>query len=291
MADLPIMPIYTDALLSDCGYLPNEAFGGYVRLLVTWWRNGAKPISEAKLRAYSGLTGEQLDLIKDHLTETAAGWTQKRLATEWDRQQSKRLKAKASARARWSEPGEHASDMRTHDPGTCYLNANASAEHMRSGCEPDANRMLSINHEPYSPSPNGDGSRRARTKAKAEKPLTRLPEDFRPPTDWIDDACEKGSITASEAWSEAEAFVAYWCEVPGAKGKKREWKRTWINYITGDIAQKRVAARRRNQSDDRSPSRSAGGGSVDELRRGIAQAALDLRHEAHSGGGGGCGDG
>ncbi|MEL6364287.1 MAG: hypothetical protein AAFR11_05555 [Pseudomonadota bacterium] len=136
MADLPIMPLYTDALLADCAYLPNEAFGGYVRLLAMWWRAGAKPLSETKLRAYSGLADDMLDLVKDHLTQTEEGWTQKKLFAEYQRKIEKSQKARASAKSRWKPPEE------------CETDANA----MRSECDrmPNAppNAMLTMNHEP-----------------------------------------------------------------------------------------------------------------------------------------------
>lgn len=74
------------------------------------------------------------------------------------------------------------------------------------------------------------------------------------PQGWLDEAMIKGRLSSEEVALEWEGFRAYWLEMTGKpKGKKRDWKRTWINYVTSDICQKRVGARRRN-----SPSASGG---------------------------------
>lgn len=77
-----------------------------------------------------------------------------------------------------------------------------------------------------------------------------LSPDAVAPDDWISEAMAKGSLTEAEArleWS--IGFVAYWSSKGGTKdGKKndRSWKQTWLNYVTGDICQRRIASRRRN---------------------------------------------
>ncbi len=42
MADLPILPLKTDALLADTGHLSAEEFGAYCRILFTMWRHDAR---------------------------------------------------------------------------------------------------------------------------------------------------------------------------------------------------------------------------------------------------------
>lgn len=76
---------------------------------------------------------------------------------------------------------------------------------------------------------------------------TWLDPSFDPPADWLDEAMTKGRLSPEETALEWDGFKAYWLEQAGkTKGKKRDWKRTWINYVTSDICQKRVGARRRN---------------------------------------------
>lgn len=76
---------------------------------------------------------------------------------------------------------------------------------------------------------------------------TWLDPSFDPPSGWLDEAMTKGRLSPEETALEWDGFKAYWLEQAGkTKGKKRDWKRTWINYVTSDICQKRVGARRRN---------------------------------------------
>lgn len=76
---------------------------------------------------------------------------------------------------------------------------------------------------------------------------TSLAADFVLPIDWIEEALTRASLSRDEVDIEWQSFSAYWCEQAAKpKGKKRDWKRTWINYVTSDICQNRVAARRRN---------------------------------------------
>ena len=98
MADLPTMPLYTDALLSDAGDLPNQLFGAYVRLLCRWWREGALPEpNEKRLARWAGLTSAEFDDLKEFLTETDRGWAQRKLFETFARQLEKSIKAKNAA--------------------------------------------------------------------------------------------------------------------------------------------------------------------------------------------------
>lgn len=132
MADLPTMPLYTDALLSDAGDLPNALFGAYVRLLCRWWREGALPEpNEKRLARWSGLTSAEFDDLKEFLTETHAGWTQKKLFETFARQLEKSIKAKNAAKAKHGSAD--AGDIMSERIAAAY-----------------AARMPSMNHEPFS---------------------------------------------------------------------------------------------------------------------------------------------
>lgn len=158
MAKLNIMPLYTDAALADTAYMPNEVFGAYWRLLMTWWRDGAKPMSEKRMKMFAQCDDEILEILKEHLTaitgaDGAQSWTQAKLAEVYQVQTEKSLKAREAAKSRWeikrrsqAPPDEDDADaMRTHNKRISAL---------------DADGMPSMNHEPSSLS--NDKQRRAR---------------------------------------------------------------------------------------------------------------------------------
>lgn len=149
MADLPFMPIATDALLADAGDLPNELFGAYCRLLFKWWREGAEPEKdERRLARWAGLKSTEFDDLKEFLTPTDDGWIQKRLVETFAKVKEKSQKAKDAAARRWDSEG----------------NADAS----ENQCERNANQ----NHNHSSNLKITEGARGARNfsgKKKAEK--------------------------------------------------------------------------------------------------------------------------
>lgn len=146
MAELPTMPLYTDALLSDAGDLPNALFGAYVRLLCRWWREGANPEkNEKRLARWAGLSSADFEDLKEFLTETENGWIQKKLHETFSAQREKSEKARASANARWG---------------------NANAQETKS--ESNADGMLSMNHEPTCRSSSATTSKKnKKTKKKS----------------------------------------------------------------------------------------------------------------------------
>ena len=42
MAELPILPLKTDALLADTSHMSAAEFGAYCRILFVMWRHGAR---------------------------------------------------------------------------------------------------------------------------------------------------------------------------------------------------------------------------------------------------------
>lgn len=57
MAELPILPLKTDALLADTTHMSAEEFGAYVRILIVMWRQKARlsddPIELARIAGVS----------------------------------------------------------------------------------------------------------------------------------------------------------------------------------------------------------------------------------------------
>lgn len=160
MADLPIMPVMTDALLADAGDLPNELFGAYCRLLFRWWRQGAQPEPSAKrLARWAGVSVEEFSDLTEFLTETPDGWIQKKLLETHAKQTERSAKAKASAEKRWSQSRRKANAR----PPQSARNANAYAD-----------AMLSINHEPREEDTDVSPSF-ASADAKAPEPVEPKP--------------------------------------------------------------------------------------------------------------------
>lgn len=196
MAELPIMPLMTDALEGDTAGLSHERFGQYMRLLVRWWRDGCAPASAEHLQELCGIDANAFDKLKRFLTETPDGYVQKKLFSTYERQIERSQKAKDAARKRWQ----------------CDGNANASPN-------ADANAMLSINHEPSSLSKD--------KQSVARKRATRLSEDFSKPDDWNDYAL-KGGLTQAETDLLFEEMKTW--SLTKKQGTSLDWKRTWQTW-------------------------------------------------------------
>jgi hypothetical protein len=66
--------------------------------------------------------------------------------------------------------------------------------------------------------------------SRAER-ATRLPEDFIPTEEMRTWFAEEKLHLVLDARIEHEKFVNYWVGVPGAKGRKLDWPRTWKNWM------------------------------------------------------------
>lgn len=250
MAALNIMPLMTDAIMADCGYMPNAVFGAYMKMLIQWWRVGARPMSGARLRLIAGCSEEEFDLIAEHLTATPEGFVQKKLQELWQRQTERSDKAKAKAQQRWG-------------------NATADAAADAAAC-PAA--MQSMNHEPDKLSDDNLSTAQAPKKKQSATRATRLPSDWRPPPDWIGDAIGLG-LSENEAKNEADRFRDYWIAKSGKDGAKLDWRATWRNWC------RNFAERRGKASSPNGGARSGGPRFADpvevrnRLQRELAEAA------------------
>lgn len=137
MAELPILPIKTDAILADTGHLSAEEMGAYCRILFTMWRHGARlpndPVELARIagispRKWSTIGARVMRLLIVGTTEIS----QKRLTATWLEVQEVRAKKAEAAGARW----------RNHRTSKNKENSDASALQMDSTC--NANQIKSI---------------------------------------------------------------------------------------------------------------------------------------------------
>ena len=107
MAELPILPIKTDAILSDTMHLSAEEFGVYCRLLFVMWRQrGRLPDNDAELAMIGGVPLRRWRKIKARVMRpmTVAGGqvSQKRLTDTWLQVQELRKKRAHAAQVRWN---------------------------------------------------------------------------------------------------------------------------------------------------------------------------------------------
>lgn len=141
MAELPIMPVKTDALIADTSHMSPEEFGAYMRLLCAMWRHGGQ-ITEnpEELSRIVGVTLRQWTKIAERVLRpmTAGGGilTQKRLTSTWMDVQELRAKRADAAAKRWegktfkrvprAPPRAHANApaLVIQDDGFCNANQN-----------------------------------------------------------------------------------------------------------------------------------------------------------------------
>lgn len=130
MADLPILPIKTDALLADTSHLSAEEFGAYCRILFVMWRHDARLADDpSELARIAGVPLRRWMTMSDRVLRpmTSAGGilSQKRLTATWLDVQELRKKRAHAAEKRWSST----------------RNANASAKHEQLESKSNANQI------------------------------------------------------------------------------------------------------------------------------------------------------
>lgn len=119
MAELPILPIKTDALLADTTHMSAEEFGVYCRLLFVMWRHGAKlKDDDGEMAIIGGITLKRWMTIKEKVMRpmTVAGGlvSQGRLTDTWLNVQELRRKRALASDIRWKTK-RHPNGMQMHD--------------------------------------------------------------------------------------------------------------------------------------------------------------------------------
>lgn len=107
MAELPILPVKTDALLADTTHLSAEEFGVYCRLLFVMWRQrGRLADNDRELAQIGGITMRRWIRMREKIMRmmTVAGGqvSQKRLTDTWMQVQEMRKKRALAAQSRWN---------------------------------------------------------------------------------------------------------------------------------------------------------------------------------------------
>jgi uncharacterized protein YdaU (DUF1376 family) len=92
MAQAPVMPLFTDALIGDTTHLSAEQFGCYVLILISTWRNNgqALPDDDVRMSRVCRITATNWrrkvrPVLCEMFTVSETGWHQQRLEKEWNR--------------------------------------------------------------------------------------------------------------------------------------------------------------------------------------------------------------
>lgn len=258
MADLPVMPLYTDALVADTTHLTASEFGAYMLILIAMWRaGGSLPDDEALIRRVSRIRenhwAQSRDRIFALLSRGDGRVTQKRLQAEFERS-TQRHERRASAgrkggkkRAEAAETGSSVGtpyrtpsqgipaglpdlddkSLKTLQAAQALLPDRLKQTGKQNGGNAALNHIhISKKEREAIASPKTEGI------AASAKPRrgTRLAEDWKPTAgDWAF-ATGKGCSPA-RIEREAEGFRNYWLGRAGAGGTKLDWSATWRNWI------------------------------------------------------------
>jgi len=113
MAELPIMPIATDALIADTTHMSAEEMGVYVRLLIAMWRHRAQlPDKPRELARIGGVSLRRWNKISEKvmrpMTKLEGIITQKRLSITYSKAQQIHAKRTAASLKRWRKGNANA---------------------------------------------------------------------------------------------------------------------------------------------------------------------------------------
>lgn len=191
MAELPILPLKTDALLADTTHMSPAEFGAYCRILFVMWRHGGSlKEDDGELAAIAGLTPVKWQRIKERvmrpMTSAGGSISQKRLTDTWMQVQEVRRKRAEAADRRWSPKGR-ANAMQVHQQKQSNSNANqnqkknttSSVERESSG----AGMHLHPSEQAEKPEGATEGNMLKRPDQVSRTELAALYEKQRKPTE------------------------------------------------------------------------------------------------------------
>jgi len=187
MAELPILPLKTDALLADTSHMSAAEFGAYCRILFVMWRHGARlPDNEEELARIAGVPlsrwKKMAEKVRRPLTVAGGVLSQKRLTDTWLRVHEVRKKRALAAEARWSAKGDpprnRAPPGRAHAmhvQSTWNANQTKTRRHLTSSVQsaaratPAERQKIEENQQAHEPeeAPQGPPSERARRDSEA----------------------------------------------------------------------------------------------------------------------------
>lgn len=226
------MPLDIGDYLADTMHLTRDQHGGYVLLLMAYWRNGGPLDDDDELLAgivkATAAEWRKLRAVLARFFRVEGGkWHQKRSDHEIEMAAKRREKASAAARAR--NPGSTQAPPEQR-PST----GQADPEQAPRSPKPPPNAgSVSVSESPKHPSDApGDGAPRPPDPPDQARGA-RLPDDWEPGEALIAWALAE---TPSIDWrAQTEQFRDYWKAQPGAKGRKADWAATWRGWMRRQV--------------------------------------------------------
>lgn len=230
MAETPIMPLYTDALLADTAHLSPDEFGAYMRLLVAMWRapEPCLPNDDSRLARIAGVGPKRWatmwPVLAEFFADDSGKITQKRLLREKDKARRRIEAAKISGSI-----GGTVNALKNHTPVVANAKNPLKRNGSERGSETVADEQLSIIHNPdkkeeppISP-PAGDKKRR-----------TRLPDNF--PNEWCLSAAKDYWLGKGRADLVPEDIAAEFTAYCKANGKTYlDWPSAWQTWYVNAV--------------------------------------------------------
>jgi len=115
------MPLWTDALMADCGHLSDQDFGLYIKLLVALWRapdqrlpNDDQWLAHRFARSVEAVRKELRPLISEFCRCDGNWIRQNRVDREFDYVRKRSYANSVRAKARWNKEKKDAGAMHPH---------------------------------------------------------------------------------------------------------------------------------------------------------------------------------
>lgn len=196
------MPMYWGDYLGDTMHFSTFQHGCYLLLIAAYWRKGGPLLDDPE--SLARICRTSCDKLARYGKPVLAMFTSKDGLLISKRLEKEIVKSSArlmSARANGKAGGLAKSKLVTPTP------------------------LEGSKKESYAPQAGAPKSRGS-----------RLPIDFAPPSDWIEDAARlrtKQKMPPADLATEALKFVNHFASAPGQKGVKLDWRRTWIVWALG----------------------------------------------------------
>lgn len=282
------MPLYVSDYLGDTAHLSTLEHGAYLLLMMHYWNHGELPQCDRRLARITRLREEDWHEVKETLAEFFEdGWRHGRIEAELEKTEDLLEKRRAASAAGVEARRRKAAPPRAQPHGQPHGQPSVAREgdHRLTQPQPqphsnppvDANASTAPQGADDGPEPSSDGAVLEAAqpacgkepKAKATERGTRLSEDWEPRPKEVEFAQEHG-FTEQEIENAADEFRDYWLAIPGQRGRKTDWDRTFRNRL------RELAGRRQRPAHGGNPSqgRSGSGGVVASASRVLSQ----IRH-------------
>lgn len=233
MADLPFMPLATDAYMADCSHLSDAEHGRYLLILMAMWRAPGQrlPNDDAWLarkfcRSVEAVAAELRPIIEEFCRCDGNWITQKRLAREYETATKSVKRRSDAAKARWERTRGGESKARENvDSGAVTIGeppATVSANPLNN------NETHTHNADAPTPTPTPTVIREERTLSQPGRAST-LPPGWEPSEALLDRARKcRPDIQPARLKLETQGFIA---RKRSDNAHSHNWDEAFIGWI------------------------------------------------------------